>query len=428
MKPMVSVDCAHDALVETEKLIPNPRNPNKHPQKQLDLLAKIIKNQGFRNPIVVSNRSGFIVKGHARLEAAKMLGLKTCPVDFQDYENEAAEWADMIADNRLAELAESSLPELKDLLEELDTGEFDMDLTGFDAESLEELMTQFHVPEEGLTEDDEIPEKVETVCKSGDLWQLGEHRLLCGDATKKEDVERLMGGEKADLCLTDPPYNISVKYHSYKDNRHDYSATMCEAFALVDSVLLPDSSVYIKQYLLNLFVFQSILPDEWQFRNLIVWQNTSQGHPKSNFEIGYEPILFLVKGEPLFNKLAEKREVHWDGYTKLDTPEKSGLMWNLWLDIPAISGGAIRSKESLSDGSFKAHPTQMPIRLAERGVIFSSQEGQICLDIYGGSGSTLIACEKLGRKCYMMEIDEHYCDVIIQRWQNFTGKEAVKLE
>jgi hypothetical protein len=142
------VECAFDQMVTTEALIPNPRNPNKHPKKQVELLAKIIKAQGWRNPIVVSNRSGFIVKGHARLEAAKLLGCVECPVDFQDYATEADEWADMIADNRLAELAEPDLPMLKDILQELDTGVFDMDLTGFDTESIESLMTQLHEPEE----------------------------------------------------------------------------------------------------------------------------------------------------------------------------------------------------------------------------------------------------------------------------------------
>ena len=137
---MSKVDCAYDAMVDTVNLVPNPRNPNKHPKAQIDLLAKILTNC-WRNPIVVSNRSGFIVKGHARLEAAKQAGINPVPVDYQDYQSEAEEWADMIADNRLAELAEPSLPELKDLLEELDKGDFDMDLTGFDASSLEDLMT-----------------------------------------------------------------------------------------------------------------------------------------------------------------------------------------------------------------------------------------------------------------------------------------------
>lgn len=151
-----SVECAHNALVDIVELVPNPRNPNRHPKKQIELLAKIIKSQGWRNPIVVSNRSGFVVKGHARLEAAKILGLGMVPVDRQNYDSEAQEWADMIADNRIAELAEPDLPSLKDLLEELDTGSFDMELTGFDSKALEDLMTQFNpVPEDTQSRLDE---------------------------------------------------------------------------------------------------------------------------------------------------------------------------------------------------------------------------------------------------------------------------------
>jgi ParB-like chromosome segregation protein Spo0J len=158
-------------MVDTATLVPNPRNPNHHPQKQIELLAKIIKHTGWRNPIVVSNRSGFIVKGHARLEAAKLLKEDKVPVDYQDYENEAMEWADMVADNRIAELAEPSLPELKDLLESLDTGAFDMDLTGFDSKALEELMSQFHVPEDNKDIDEDAMKDTKNECpKCGFKW------------------------------------------------------------------------------------------------------------------------------------------------------------------------------------------------------------------------------------------------------------------
>tara|TARA_Y100000310_G_scaffold4886_1_gene5776 strand:+ start:413 stop:1018 length:606 start_codon:yes stop_codon:yes gene_type:complete len=143
---MVAVNCAYDEMVPIHKLVRNPRNPNTHPPEQLRLLEKIIDYQGWRNPIVVSNRSGFIVKGHARLTVAEMLGLEEVPVDFQDYETEAQEWADLLADNRIAELAEMGRPELKDLLQELDTGVLDMELTGYTEQAIEDLMTEFHVP------------------------------------------------------------------------------------------------------------------------------------------------------------------------------------------------------------------------------------------------------------------------------------------
>lgn len=135
-----AVECAHDALVPLEQIIPNPRNPNRHSSAQVELLAKIIQHQGWRAPITVSARSGFVVRGHARLAAAQLLGVEAAPVDYQDYQHEAAEWADMIADNRIAELATRDMPALKDLLGDIDTGAFDMDLTGYDQESLERLM------------------------------------------------------------------------------------------------------------------------------------------------------------------------------------------------------------------------------------------------------------------------------------------------
>ena len=170
METKVLVNCAYDEMVPLHKLVPNPRNPNTHPEEQLRLLAKIIDYQGWRNPIVVSTRSGFIVKGHARLTAAERLGLTEVPVDYQDYESEAQEWADLLADNRIAELAEMDRPMLKDLLQEIDTGDFDLELTGFTETVLEDMMTEFHVPSEGLTDDDAVPEDVEPLCKTGDLW------------------------------------------------------------------------------------------------------------------------------------------------------------------------------------------------------------------------------------------------------------------
>ena len=170
----IPVWCRYDEAVQIEKVTPNPRNPNTHPDKQIALLAKIIKAQGWRNPIVVSNRSGFVVKGHGRLQAASLLQLDAVPVEYQDYETEAAEYADMIADNRIAELAEPDAALLKDLLQELDTGAADMDLTGFDAAELERLMTQYHVdgidaPE--LKDGDRAPFRQATFTLHDEQWE-----------------------------------------------------------------------------------------------------------------------------------------------------------------------------------------------------------------------------------------------------------------
>ena len=167
----IPVWCRYDDVAQIETLTPNPRNPNTHPDKQIALLAKIIKAQGWRNPVVISKRSGFIVKGHGRLQAAQLLQLDAVPVEYQDYDTEAAEYADMIADNRIAELAEPDAAMLKDLLQELDTGEMDMDLTGFDAGELERLMTQFHVPEGNKEIDEGAMAETSSECpKCGFKW------------------------------------------------------------------------------------------------------------------------------------------------------------------------------------------------------------------------------------------------------------------
>lgn len=158
----VEVHCAYDKLVDTAALIGNPRNPNTHPDKQIALLAKIIIMQGWRAPITVSNRSGFIVRGHGRLMAAKAAGLEQCPVDYQDYDTEAAEWADLIADNRLSEISIIDRPALKDLIEEMDTGDFDLDLTGFDELDLKGLMSAFHVPDSEPEYDESCADGVKT--------------------------------------------------------------------------------------------------------------------------------------------------------------------------------------------------------------------------------------------------------------------------
>jgi ParB-like chromosome segregation protein Spo0J len=167
----IKVYAAHDKLVPLEKIIPNPRNPNTHPEKQIKLLAKIIAAQGWRAPISVSNRSGFIVRGHARLKAAQLLGLDNAPVDYQDYDSEAQEWADLIADNRIAELAEIDLPSLKDALSLADTGEFDIEITGFDEKEIEDLINQLHIPEDNKPIDEDAMKDTKNECpKCGFQW------------------------------------------------------------------------------------------------------------------------------------------------------------------------------------------------------------------------------------------------------------------
>ena len=192
--------------VKIAELKPHPKNPRQHPDSAIAKLTRSIQEFGWTNPVLVS-KDGFVLAGHARLKAAENAGITEVPVIQLDLEGAKAD-AYLIADNKTQDLTDWDLPLLKDLLQELDTGEFDLTVTGFDTDEIEGLMTQFHVPEDGLTDDDEVPEPQESICKPGDLWVLGQHRLLCGDATVITHVERLMDGQKADMVFTDPPFEM----------------------------------------------------------------------------------------------------------------------------------------------------------------------------------------------------------------------------
>lgn len=431
------VECAHDSMVDTATLVPNPRNPNKHPQKQIELLAKIIKHTGWRNPIVVSNRSGFIVKGHARLEAAKLLKEDKVPVDYQDYENEAMEWADLIADNRLAELSEPSLPELKDLLESLDTGAFDMDLTGFDSKALEELMTQTFQPTDGLTDDDAIPEPKETICKAGDLWLLGRHRLLCGDSTKAEDVARLMNGEKAALCFTSPPY---ADLREYGIGDFDWLPLMNGAWDGMAQHCKDDAHILVNLGLVH--KDRRVVPywekwlvhaeeSGWPLYGWYVWDKgfglcgewNGRLAPCHEFVFHFNNKAGTVRKwqESITDPVKAKKKISHtfrqrDGSLRSATsPDKIG-------QASRIPDSVIRVTKETHNVS--GHPAPYPVEFVAFGLQTWSLAEDAIHDPFLGSGTTLIACEKLNRRCFGMEIDAHYCDVIIKRFEDYTGEKA----
>ena len=206
----IKVHCSYTELVDPEMLVPNPRNPNQHPKRQIELLAKIIQTQGWRAPVTVSNRSGFIVRGHGRLAAAMLLGCKV-PVERQDYASEAEEWADLVADNRIAELASIDTEEMARLLSDLSGLDIDIELTGYAGKALDNLLADVRAQE--VREDDFDPASTaasikEPISKRGDVWILGRHRLMCGDSTMAADVTKLMDTQSAALIFTDPTTSI----------------------------------------------------------------------------------------------------------------------------------------------------------------------------------------------------------------------------
>jgi len=388
--------------VKISELRPHPKNPRVHPDSAIDKLVRSIKEYGWTNPILVS-ADGYVIAGHARLKAAEKAGISEVPVIYLPLEGAKAE-AYLITDNRLQDETDWDLPKLKDLLQELDTGEFDLELTGFDMDEIEDLMTQFHVPGEII--EDEVPEPPEEpITKPGDLWLLGRHRLLCGDATVAADVERLMDGKKADMVFTDPPYGVEytgglqfkdgeVEKNNRQMIKNDESDDIyTEVIPVIASICNgPCYTWFAGTKASKLYTAVEAVGD---IHSLIIWvKNGGYGALNANYKLKHETCLYW---KPKGKKL------------NFVGPTTETTIW-----------------EICKDGVNKLHPTQKPVELAAKAI--KNHSAGLVVDLFGGSGSTLIACEQLNRTCYMMELDPVYCDVIIKRWENFTGQKAVKLD
>lgn len=396
----VPVYCAHDAIVDVAKMVPNPKNPNKHPDEQIQLLGRIIRQTGWRQPITVSTRSGFIVKGHGRLSAALLEGVKEVPVDYQNYASEAEEYADLVADNRIAELAEIDNKMLADIFADIDTGEIPLEMTGFTEKEVENLITGLSeaLHEDKADPDDvpEMPEPEKVITQPGDLWLLGDHRLLCGDSTNREDVDALMDEAVADMVFTDPPYG-----YQYQSNKREKTKKF-DVLTNDDKILdfMPamkqhiDGFVFVCTTWKTLDKWLSLFKEHFELTNMIIWDKGGGGigDLKHTFSTDYEIILCANNGHEL-------------------TGSRIGSVWSINKDNP----------------NSYIHPTKKPVALIEQAINSTTVHDDTVLDLFGGSGSTMIACDQLGRSCCMMEMEPKYCDVIVKRYIRTTGKTDIRL-
>jgi DNA modification methylase len=381
-----------------EKLIPYPRNPRQIPQIAIDKVAVSIQEFGFRQPIVVDSKRVIIV-GHVRLLAAQKLGLTEVPVHVATGLTAAQVNAYRLADNRTNEEATWDMEALTLELAELKLDEFDLDLTGFNMDEIDELLA---AQSEGLTDEDEAPAVQEVaITDPGDLWILGNHRLLCGDSTSIHEVERLMNGHKADLVFTDPPYNVDyegyteekLKIQGDKMTPGQFQEFLGSVFSSYLLALKPGGSMYVCHPSSWQREFQGALElSEFEVRCQIIWA-------KNTFAWGFGRYKF--QHEPIFYCHRRGQSDPWYGDKSQST---------LWQEKKPAAN--------------RLHPTMKPVELIERALVNSSKAGDLVLDLFGGSGSTLIACEKIGRSSRQMELDPKYCDVIVKRWQEFTGKAA----
>ena len=399
----VKVHCAFEKAVDVVDLVEHPRNPNKHGDKQIALLAKIIRNQGWRNPIVVSADSGFIVAGHGRLMAAKVLNVEQVPVDYQPFDNEAEEYAHLIADNRIAELAEADKSELAKLVRELED-KIDLDLTGFDAPSLEELLaTKEEKQVDAEPKTDKAAElQVKWKTEKGQLWKLGEHRLLCGDSTNAKDVERVLGDDKADIMVTDPPYGVNydpswraeagmtVNENKLGKVQNDDIADWTPAWQLFDGDVC-----YVYHAGAKAGTVQQSLEDSgFNIRSQIIWSKDKMALSRGDYHWQHEPCWYGVRDGKKGNRTEDRTQT---------------TVWQ------------IAAREDSGHG----HGTQKPVECMARPI-----RNHHCTTVYepfSGSGTTIIACEQLDKKCRAIEIDPNYVAVALERYVDATGKEPVLL-
>ena len=462
----MKVQCAHEELQPIEELKAHPKNPNQHPERQVELLAKIIAATGWRSPIVVSKRSGFITKGHGRLLAAFKAGFTEVPVDLQDYDSEEEELADMVADNDIADLAEMDLDMRSSILEELEAMDYPMELVDFSEAEEEE-------PFAGLTDEDSLPDEVEQKTKPGELWQLGEHRLLCGDCRDADSVARLMDGRQINVAITSPPYASQRKYDEESGFKPIHPDAFVEWFdgvqKQVAAHLASDGSwfVNIKEHCEEgqrvLYVKDLTLAHVrewgWRFVDEYIW--THGGTPKiarARFKNGWEPIFQFTRDSHKFRPESVMHPTDsipdWKEEASLHGGEyhpsmRSGLVQgrrktykgpiHKVQGLPG-SGAAIHNAiaESASGMAYPSnvlslgknrealgHSAAYPVALPEFFIKACSDEADAIYDPFLGSGTTLIAAERLSRNCYGLEISAEYCDIIIRRWEDYTGKSAL---
>lgn len=390
----------------TAKLVPYARNARTHSDDQVAQIAASIAEFGFTNPILAGS-DGVIVAGHGRLAAAQKLGLEVVPVVVLDHLSPTQRRALVIADNRIAENAGWDDAMLRIEIAALQDDDFDLSLTGFDADALAELMAGDESDGQGQTDDDAMPEMPETpVSRPGDVWLLGGHRLLCGDSTVADSYDRLLDGAPVDMVFTDPPYNVNYA-NSAKDkmrgkDRAILNDNLGDGFydfllaALTPTIAHCRGGIYVAMSSSELDVLQAAFRaagGKWS--TFIIWAKNSFTLGRADYQRQYEPILYGWK---------DGTDHYWCG------ARDQGDVW--FIDKP--------HKNDL-------HPTMKPVALVERAIRNSSKSRDVVLDPFGGSGTTLIAAERAGRRARLIELDPRYVDVIVQRWQDATHGQA-KLE
>lgn len=410
---MKIIDFKIDSLKEYKN---NPRFND----AAVDKVAASIKEFGFKVPIVV-DKDNVIIAGHTRLKAAKSLGLDTVPCIIADDLTEEQVKAFRLADNKTGELAEWDIEKLHEELKALTA--FDMDTFGF--ETLPDIMEDMD-DSESSSIDDMLDDEAKT--KPGDVWVLGNHRLICGDCTDKAVIAELMDGAKADLLLTDPPYNVAVENSSgltiQNDNMSDaaFYEFLLSAFSSADSAMREGAGFYIWHGESEGLNFRKACnATGWNLKQCIIWVKSQIVLGRQDYQWKHEPCLYGWKSGSKHYFIKNRKQP-----TVFDSDMNLELMSAE--ELRAVIADIMEQSSVLREGKPSRnaeHPTMKPVPLIKKQVKNSTKRGGVVLDIFGGSGTTLVACEELDRVCYMAELDAKYCDVIVKRWETLTGNTAV---
>ena len=383
--------------VDINELISPEYNPRQITDDELEKLKNSIKEFGYVDPIIVNKHNNHIVGGNQRYCALKSLGYNEVDVIFLNEPDINREKALNIALNKIS--GEWDLVKLADIIDDLELNDFDISLTGFDELELEDFGIEDQTEHEQveIVEDDyELEDDIEVTVELGDIYQLGNHRLMCGDSTSVDDVEKLMNGNKADMVFTDPPY--SYNYQSNKRTKSEKFDVLMNDDKILNFMhplkIVNDGFVFICTTWKILDKWIPLFKQYYNLSNMIIWNKGGGGigDLKHTFSTDYEIILCSNNEREVIGK-------------------RIGSVWNI-------------GKDNVND---YVHPTQKPIELSANAIKNVTKETHNVLDLFGGSGSTMIACEQLNRNCYMMELDPKYCQVIINRWEEFTGEKAEKI-
>ena len=402
-------------LRDVEKLIPYANNSRTHSEEQIQQVVNSIKEFGFINPVIVA-KDGVIIAGHCRVLAAKRLGMKRVPCVLQSHLTPTQLRAYVIADNQLALNAGWDEETLAKELAAIQTDGFDLDLLGFSTDELEQYLkddnADLQASEDGYDEtQSDIPKR----CKRGDVWQCGDHRLMCGDSTSAEDWKKLMRDDKADMCFTDPPYGVAIGDKNKMLNEFQKSGRVItnikadtlppdELYKMLVNAMTnvrlnckDDASYFVTSPQGGELGLMMMMKDSGlQVRHMLIWEKNCATFSMGRLDYDYqhEPIFYTwTKSHHNYRK-GENRTTIW----RYNKPMKCDI-----------------------------HPTMKPVELVANCLKDCTRKNDIVLDAFGGSGTTMIACEQLQRKARLMELDEHYCDVILHRWETLSGKTAKKL-